>query len=80
MLEAEQYGMVKHFIDTVRTYIKTPYEANQNALLEFENKIALNKEKTFRDPRLIIFYAWMRSRYVKKDAYDILMEEYKRIE
>lgn len=80
MLEAEQYGMVKHFIDTVRTYIKTPYEADQNALLEFENKIELNKEKTFRDPRLIIFYAWMRSRYVKKDAYEILMDEYKRIE
>ena len=80
MLEAEQYGMVKHFIDTVRTYIKTPYEADQNALLKFENKIELNKERTFRDPRLIIFYAWMRSRYVKKDAYEILMEEYKRIE
>lgn len=80
MLEAEQYGMVKHFIDTVKTYIKNPYEADQKVLSEFEKKIDLNKEKTFRDPRLIIFYAWMRSRYVKKDAYDILMEEYKRIE
>ena len=80
MLEAEQYGMVKHFIDTVKTYIKNPYEADQKVLSEFEKKIDLNKEKTFRDPRLIIFYAWMRSRYVKKDAYEILMEEYKRIE
>jgi len=80
MLEADQYGMVEHFIDAIRTYIKNPYEADQKILSEFEKKINLRKEKVFRDPRLIIFYAWMRSRYAKKEAYEILMEEYKNIE
>jgi len=80
MLEADQYGMVEHFIDAIRTYIKNPYEANQKVLSEFEKKINLRKEKVFRDPRLIIFYAWMRSRYAKKEAYEILMEEYSNIE
>ena len=80
MLDVDQYGMVRHFISAIRTYIKNPHEADQKILSEFENKINLRKERVFRDPRLIIFYAWMRSRYTKKDAYEILMEEYKRIE
>jgi len=79
MLDVDQYGMVRHFISAIKTYIKNPYEADQKILSEFERKINLQKERVFRDPRLIIFYAWMRSRYAKKDAYEILMEEYKRI-
>mgnify|MGYP001305775689 CR=1 FL=1 len=79
MLDLDQYGMVRHFISSIKTYIKNPYEADQKILSEFESKINLRKDKVFRDPRLIIFYAWMRSRYAKKDAYEILMEEYKRI-
>ena len=80
MLDLDQYGMVRHFISTIKTYIKNPFEADQKILSEFESKINLKKDKVFRDPRLIIFYAWMRSRYAKKDAYQILMEEYERIE
>ena len=79
MLDVDQYGMVRHFMNAVKIYIKNPHEADQKILSEFERKINLRKEKVFRDPRLIIFYAWMRSRYAKKDAYEILMEEYKRI-
>jgi len=79
MLDVDQYGMVRHFMNAVKTYIKNPHEADQKILSEFERKINLRKEKVFRDPRLIIFYAWMRSRYAKKDAYEILMEEYNRI-
>ena len=79
MLDVDQYGMVRHFITAIKNYIKNPEEANQKTLSEFENRINLRKEKVFRDPRLIIFYAWMRSRYAKKDAYEILMEEYKGI-
>lgn len=79
MLDVDQYGMVRHFITAIKNYIKNPEEANQKTLSEFEKRINLRKEKVFRDPRLIIFYAWMRSRYAKKDAYEILMEEYKGI-
>ena len=80
MLGAEQYGMVRHFISAIKTYIRNPYEVDQKVLSKFEKKINLRKESVFRDPRLIIFYAWMRSMYAKKDAYEILMEEYNRIE
>ena len=64
----------------IRNYIKNPQEAKIDNLIQFENNIELNKTKVFRDPRLIIFYAWLRSQYVKKDAYDILIEEYLNIE
>ena len=80
MLDVDQYGMVRHFISAIKTYIKNPHEADQKMLSQFEEKINLRKERVFRDPRLIIFYAWMRSRYAKRDAYEILMEEYKQIE
>tara|TARA_Y100001978_G_scaffold176016_1_gene168635 strand:- start:1338 stop:2834 length:1497 start_codon:yes stop_codon:yes gene_type:complete len=79
MLDFDQYGMVRHFMSAIKKYIKNPHEADQKMLSEFERKINLRKEKVFRDPRLIIFYAWMRSKYAKKDTYEILMEEYKRI-
>ena len=42
----------------------------------FENKINLQKEKVFRDPRLIIFYAWIKAKYLKKDTYTVLVEEF----
>ena len=79
MLNTEQYRMVGPFISLFKNYIKTPHEVNQEKLSDFEEKIKLKKDRVFRDPRLIIFYAWMRSRYTKKDAYDILIEEYERI-
>jgi hypothetical protein len=79
MLNTEQYRMVSPFISLFKNYIKNPHEVNQEKLSDFEEKIKLKKDRVFRDPRLIIFYAWMRSRYTKKDAYDILMEEYEKI-
>lgn len=79
MLKTEQYRMVEPFIRLFKNYIKNPQVVNQEDLSTFEEKIKLKKDRVFRDPRLIIFYAWMRSRYAKKDAYDILMEEYEKI-
>ena len=80
MLSIDQYSMINPFIQLIRNYIKNPQEAKIDNLIQFENNIELNKTKVFRDPRLIIFYAWVRSQYVKKDAYDILIEEYLNIE
>ena len=79
MLQAEQYSMVIHFINAIRHFIKKPHESDENLLNEIEKKINLKKEKVFRDPRLIIFYAWMRSKYVKRDPYEILLEEYQKM-
>ena len=79
MLKVEQYSMVNHFISLIRNFINKPHESNIDDLIEFENNIALNKDKVFRDPRLIIFYAWLRSQYVNQDAYEILIEEYQQI-
>ena len=80
MLSIDQYSMVSPFIHLIRNYIKNPQDSNIDNLVQFENSIGLNKEKVFRDPRLIIFYAWLRSQYVKKGAYDVLMDEYLNIE
>ena len=79
MLQAEQYSMVIHFINAIRHFIKKPHESDENLLNEIEKKINLKKERVFRDPRLIIFYAWMRSKYVKRDPYEILLEEYQKM-
>jgi len=80
MLSIDQYSMVSPFIHLIRNYIKNPHEATIDNLIQFENNLALDKKKVFIDPRLIIFYAWLRSQYVKKGAYEILMEEYLNIE
>ena len=75
-LERPEYGY-GFWAGCVRDYRKAAPHAGLNIL---ERPSNLRKERVFRDPRLIIFYAWMRSRYAKRDAYEILMEEYKQIE
>ena len=32
MLDVDQYGMVRHFISAIKTYIKNPHEADQKIL------------------------------------------------
>ena len=76
MLRINQYSMVLPFIELLRLYIDNPNEVNLEVLSNFENKINLQKEKVFRDPRLIIFYAWIKAKYLKKDTYTVLVEEF----
>lgn len=41
-----------------------------------EVMVNLNKQKSFQDPRLIIYYAWLKSKFTNKKVYDLLLEEY----
>ena len=79
MFSNEQYSMVAPFINALKTYLNHPHEVNKVVLEEIESKINLQKEKVFRDPRLILFYSWLKSKFVKKEAYTVLMDEFKNI-
>jgi hypothetical protein len=79
MLSINQYSMVIPFIELLKLYINNPHEVNLKVLNNFEKKINLKKEKVFKDPRLIIFYAWIKSKYLKKDAYAVLIEEFEKM-
>tara|TARA_Y100000385_G_scaffold278120_1_gene326021 strand:+ start:185 stop:1330 length:1146 start_codon:yes stop_codon:yes gene_type:complete len=76
LMNKKQYKMVYPFINAIDKYIKSPFEVNLAFLEEIEELANLNKQKAFRDPRLIIYYAWLKSKYEKKKVYDILSEEY----
>lgn len=79
MLSINQYSMVLPFIDLLKLYINNPNEVNHEVLSNFEKKINLHKEKVFKDPRLIIFYAWIKSKYLNKEAYPVLIEEFEKM-
>ncbi len=80
LFEKRQYKMVKPFILAVEKYIASPHEVKLKLLEEIEQVINLNKNKVFKDPRLIIFYAWLRSKFIKNtDIYSILKEEYQKL-
>ena len=79
MLSINQYSMVLPFIDLLKLDINNPNEVNNEVLSNFEKKINLQKEKVFRDPRLIIFYAWIKSKYLNKEAYKVLIEEFEKM-
>ncbi len=79
MLSINQYSMVIPFIELLKLYIDNPNEVNHKVLNQFENKINLQKEKIFKDPRLIIFYSWLKSKYLKKEAYAVLIEEFEKM-
>ena len=79
MLGIDQYSMVVPFIRAIQKYIDNPHEVNKEVLNQFEIQINLQKDKVFNNPRLIIFYAWIKSKYVKKEAYSVMMEEFKKM-
>jgi len=79
LFDKNQYGMVRHFIKTIKMYINNPHEVKNSTLHQIEKDIKLNKTKVFKDPRLIIFYSWIKSKYSKKDVYDILLDEFEKL-
>jgi hypothetical protein len=80
LLIKKQYKMVKPFIDAIEKYIDSPFEVNIAFLDEMEFLANLNKEKAFQDPRLIIYYAWLKSKFTNKKVYELLIEEYQMLD
>lgn len=76
LLTKRQYKMVKPFTEAIEKYIESPFEVKLNLLEEMEVMVNLNKQKSFQDPRLIIYYAWLKSKFTNKKVYDLLLEEY----
>ena len=79
MMEKKQYKMVKPFIVLINKYLASPFEVNTSFLKEVEQAAKLDKQKTFQDPRLIIYYAWLKSKFSNKKVYDVLKQEYKQL-
>ena len=79
MMEKKQYKMVKPFIILINKYLDSPFEVNLSFLNEIENDAKLDKQKTFQDPILIIYYAWLKSKFSNKKVYDVLKQEYKQL-
>ena len=40
-----------------------------------EKEFDFQKEKVFKDPRLIMFYAWIKGKYANQKTYEVLLKE-----
>ena len=76
LFTTKQYKMVVPFLKALEKFINEPENADLGALNNIENLSNFKKEKVFRDPRLIMFYSWLKSKYTKKNTYKILLNEY----
>ena len=76
LFPTKQYKMVVPFIKALEKFINEPEKADLEELNNILNELNFKKEKVFRDPRLIMFFSWLKSKYTNKKTYDILLNEY----
>ena len=72
----KQYKMVLPFIKALEKFINEPQEIDFKELNILEKEFDFQKEKVFKDPRLIMFYAWIKGKYTNKKTYEVLIKEY----
>ena len=53
-----------------------PTYGDEKELNNVLKELNFKKEKVFRDPRLIMFFSWLKSKYTNKKTYEILLNEY----
>ena len=63
----------------MKLYINNPEKATEETLNQIENEGGLEKHKMFRDPRLIVFYAWLKGKFSNRDSSMTLMEEFAKL-
>ena len=68
--------MVYPFIKALEKFIKEPQAIDLEELNSLEKIFDFQREKVFRDPRLIMFYAWLKGKYTNQKTYDVLLNEY----
>ena len=73
---SKQYKMVLPFIKALEKFINEPQEIDFKELNSLEKKFDFQREKVFRDPRLIMFYAWLKGKYTNQKTYEVLLKEY----
>jgi hypothetical protein len=76
LFPTKQYNMVYPFIKSLEKFINEPEKADKEELNNLLKESNFKKEKVFRDPRLIMFFSWLKSKYTKKNTYQILLNEY----
>ncbi len=76
LFPTKQYNMVYPFIKALEKFINEPEKAGEDELNDILKESNFKKEKVFRDPRLIMFFSWLKSKYTKKNTYQILLNEY----
>ena len=79
LFQKKQFMLVKPFIIAMKLFINTPEKATEDALNQIESEGGLDKHKMFRDPRLIVFYAWLRGKFSGRDSSTVLMEEFAKL-
>ena len=63
--------MVLPFIKALEKYINEPQEIDFKELNILEKAFDFQKEKVFKDPRLIMFYAWIKGKYTNQKTYEV---------
>ena len=58
--------MVDPYIKALEKYINSPEITDFKELQKVEKAFNFEKEKVFKDPRLIMFYAWLKGKYTKQ--------------
>ena len=79
LFQKKQFMLVKPFISAMKLYINNPEKATEETLNQIENEGGLDKHKMFRDPRLIVFYAWLKGKFSNRDSSMTLMEEFAKL-
>ena len=79
LFEKKQFMLVKPFIVAMKLFINNPEKATEEALDQIESEGGLDKHKMFRDPRIIVFYAWLRGKFSNRDSSTVLMEEFTKL-
>lgn len=80
MFESEQYSMVKFYINTLLKYLNDPYQTSEEAINQMEQQTNFINERLFDDPKLLAFYAWLKSKVLKRDLYEVMLDEYRNFE
>ena len=76
LFQKKQYMMVAPFIQALKLFINTPEKANKTSLDIIEQEGGLIKDRMFRDPRLIIFYSWLKGKYTNQPSSEVLIKEF----
>ena len=76
LFNSKQYKMVYPFIKALEKYINEPELMDEEELKGLEKVFNFEREKVFRDPRLIMFYSWLKGKYTNQKTYDVLISEY----
>ncbi len=77
LFASKQYKMVFPYIKALEKFINEPQTIDLEELKSLEKVFDFKREKVFKDPRLILFYAWLKGKYTNQKTYDVLLKEYK---